>query len=89
MVGCEQLARAQYVSDMARRTVWIRQKTDGQWEAIDWYGTVITFSKYRASVEYDVKQMASSVVTNIYAIATVTPPENRQPHRKPKGMRRY
>lgn len=81
MVGSEQLARAQYVSDTARRTVWIRQKTDGQWEAIDWYGTVISFGKYRYSVEADVKQMASSVVSNIYAIATITEPKRRRPHR--------
>lgn len=89
MVGCEQMARAQFVSDTARRTVWLRQRTDNQWEAIDWYGTVITFGKFRASVEAEVKRMAASPVTNIYAVAVITPPEKRQPHRKPKGMRRY
>lgn len=80
MVGCEQLARAQYVSDTARRTVWIRQRTDKQWEAIDWYGTVISLGKYRASVEADVKEMANSMVSNIYAIATVTDPSKRRKH---------
>ena len=80
MVGNEQMARAQYVSDTARRTVWIRQRTDGEWEAIDWYGTVITFSKYRTDCEREVQRMARSPVTNIYAIATVTLPENRRKH---------
>ncbi len=80
MVGNEQMARAQYVSDTARRTVWIRQRTDGMWEAIDWYGTVVFWSKYRSECEKGVKEMATSAVTNIYAIAVITEPSKRRKH---------
>ena len=78
MVGTEQLARAQYASDTARRTAWIYQRTDGQWEAIDWHGTVLYSSKYRIDVEQGVKQLANDAINNIHAIAVVTPPSRRR-----------
>jgi hypothetical protein len=85
----EIMARAQYVSDMARRTVWVRQRTDHKWEAIDWMGRVVGQSRYRVALEHDLTQMASMPISNIHAIAKVVPPSNRQPNRKVKVKGRY
>lgn len=81
--------RMRFITQQAKLTVWIRQRHDGQWEAIDWYGTVLCVSKYRANCEHEVKQMSSDASKGIYAIATIVEPRKRQPERKPKGMRRF
>lgn len=84
----EQAARMRFVTEMAKLTVWIRQCHDGRWEAIDWYGKLITTGRYRASVEHEVRQVASIEVNCIYATAVIIDPKDRQSKRKPKGMRR-
>lgn len=85
----EQAARMRFVTEMAKLTVWIRQATDGRWEAIDWYGKLITTNRYRSSVEWEVRQMAAQESNCIYATAVIIDPKDRQSKRKPKGMRRY
>ena len=85
----DQEARARYVRAMAASTVWIRQRIDGQWEAINWQGSVVVFGKFRATVEYEAKQLAANSLNNIYAVTTIVAPNKRQPKRRAKGMRRY
>lgn len=85
----EQAARMRFVTEMAKLTVWIRQATNGQWEAIDWQGHLIAFGKYRSGVEWEVRQMAADAANGIYATAVIIDPRDRQSKRKPKGMRRY
>lgn len=85
----DQEARARFINSMMKLTVWIRQATDGRWEAIDYYGKLITTGKFRASVEYEVRQMAADSRNNIYATAIIVDPKDRQTKRKPKGVRRY
>lgn len=87
MVGSEQLARAQYVSDTARRTVWVRQTSTGYWEAIDWYGHVIACEKDRHNLDMIVRERASNSLNNIYAVAYITEPSRRRPF-KSKPIRR-
>lgn len=84
----EQTARARFVDAYAKLTVWIRQRSDGDWEAIDWYGVVMARGKYRSTVTYEVNQMAADPTKNIYAVAVIVEPKSRQPKRKAKGMRR-
>lgn len=85
----DQEARARYVRAMAASTVWIRQRIDGQWEAINWEGKVVCFGRFRSTTEYEVKQMAAHAINNIYAVTTIVAPNKRQPKRRPKGMRRF
>lgn len=77
----ERTARMRYIYAHAKLTVWIRQSSDGMWEALDWYGTVMCHSKYRADVEREVKDMSHDLSKNIYAIATITEPKRRRPTR--------
>lgn len=77
----EATARMRFVYAHAKLTVWIRQRSDDQWEAIDWYGRVLYFSKYRADVEGAINQMAAQKHNNIYAVATITEPGRRRPFR--------
>jgi hypothetical protein len=81
-------ARARWIDSIIKLTVWIRQRHDGQWEAIDWTGNVVAFNKYRASCEHDVRQKAADPSNGIYAYAIVVEPKERQPKRRPKGTRR-
>jgi hypothetical protein len=68
-------ARHLYVHLIAARTVWIRQRHDGQWEAINWEGNVVAFSKYRASCEHEVVRLAGNSLNNIHATAVVVDPD--------------
>lgn len=65
----------------ARLTVWIWQRADGEWEAVDWYGTVLATGRLRSDVESAANALASQPHKNIYAVATVTEPQRRRPNR--------
>jgi len=77
----ETVARMRFIYAYAKLTVWIRQCTDGSWEAIDWTGRVLASSKYRAEVERAVTSLAAQKHNNIYAVATITEPGRRRPDR--------
>lgn len=72
--------RALFVRGMARSTVWIRQNLDGQWEAINWNGIVVAFSKYRLDIEKEVKRLSSDPVNNIWAYSVIVSPVKRRRH---------
>ena len=80
----DQEARQRYVRAMPAATVWIRQRIDGQWEAIDWMGKVVAFSKYRSDCEREARAMASVPLNCIYAVTVITEPRDRK-----VGVRRY
>lgn len=84
----DQEARARFIDSMMKLTVWIRQATDGRWEAIDYHGKLVTTGKFRASVEYEVRTMAADPSNFIYATAIIVDPRDRQPKRKSRGTRR-
>lgn len=83
----EATARMRFVYAHAKLTVWIRQCSDGTWEALDWYGQVMAEGKLRVDVESRVKEMSHDFSKNIYAIATITEPKRRRPYRA-KPIRR-
>jgi 23S rRNA G2069 N7-methylase RlmK/C1962 C5-methylase RlmI len=80
MLEHERAARQRFIYAHAKLTVWVRQTSDGLWEAMDWYGTVLCFGKYRAEVEREVKEMTHDFSKNIYAVATITEPKRRRRH---------
>lgn len=81
MTEHERANRQRFIYAHAKLTVWIRQRSDGVWEAMDWYGTILYFSKYRADVESTINQMAAQKHNNIYAVSTIIEPGRRRPKR--------
>lgn len=80
-------ARMRFIYEHAKLTIWIRQCSDGNWEAMDWYGQIIANGRHRVDVERAVKDMSHDFSKNIYAIATITEPKRRRPYRA-KPVRR-
>ena len=74
-------ARARYIDCMSRLTIWIRQRSNGRWEAIDWYGNCIAEGRTTGEVDRTVRAMARDNGNNIWCIATVTAPEKRREFR--------
>jgi len=72
------LARSNYVESMAKLTVWIRQRSDHQWEAIDYYGACIAVANTRGEIDMTVRAMARDNRNNIWCIAHVTAPSDRK-----------
>ncbi len=73
-------AREGYVRAIAVRTVWLRQRYDGLWEAIDWFGKVISVNKNHGLLHREIHAMAGVEINNIWAITTVVSPHRRRPH---------
>ncbi len=76
----EQAARMRFVTEMARLTVWIRQRSDGRWEAIDWEGKVLSSNKNHGLLHREIHAMAGVEINRIWAITTVIAPNKRRPH---------
>lgn len=87
MTEHERANRQRFIYAHAKLTVWIRQTSDRTWEAMDWYGTVLATSRYRAEIEAIVQEMSYDLSKNIYAIAVITEPKRRRPF-KVKPVRR-
>lgn len=83
----EREARARYIDSMMKLTVWVRQRPDGSWEAIDYHGGVIAGARLRNEVDIQLRNMACNKANGIHAIAYVTAPEDRRPF-KSKPTRR-
>lgn len=80
MTEHERANRQRFIYAHAKLTVWIRQTSSGDWEAMDWYGNVMGVAKYRAEIEGKVKELSNDLSKNIYAIATITEPKRRRRH---------
>ncbi len=76
----ERANRQRFIYAHAKLTVWVRQTSLGDWEAMDWYGNIMAVSRYRAEIEAKVKELAYDLSKNIYAIATITEPRRRRRH---------
>lgn len=81
------IARMKYITEMAKLTVWIYQRSDRFWEAVDWQGNVLATNKSRNDIDATLRGMACDPMKGIWAIAYITPPEDRRPF-KSKPVRR-
>jgi len=80
--------RQMQLKQFIHNTVWIvSSEDDSMFEAINFYGEVIAKSRYKTSLEHQVRVMAANPAYNIWAIARVVVPRKRQPHRKPRKTR--
>lgn len=80
-------ARMKYVTNIAKLTVWVYQRSDGYWEAVDWQGDVLATDKRQGDLDMRLREMACNPMKGIWAIAYVTAPEDRRPY-KSKPVRR-